>query len=140
VLFEAVTAIVVLVRLCQFAENSLELENTLQLKKRNLMTNEALPVQGLTIEIVEMRDSTSGFYKYDLICFDSAKHEVVFGFQAQSFNLDSLIDLMSTDNTDAWRGKLVTARPTIYKDIKTIRFFKTTDDEAKTFKAFASKK
>lgn len=92
-----------------------------KLEKRNLMRPIDVPAEGLLCKVVELRESESGFYHYDLL-LKEGKTDWVIGLQKQSFNINQLIDLLG-DDTDKWPKKEIRVVRGRWNDQDVLRFF-----------------
>jgi hypothetical protein len=93
----------------------------MKLKKRNLLTAKDLPSQGEVVTIVNFIEAQTDFYAYELIVIRPKVGEAVIGLQKQSFNINSLIEILG-DDTEAYKGKKLTLTPTEWNDTPVIRF------------------
>ena len=78
----------------------------MQLIKRNLIRGDELSLAGETFTVVALRESTGGFYKYDLLLKDAKGKQKALGLQAQSINMDGLIEELG-ENSDKWPNKKI---------------------------------
>jgi len=76
----------------------------IKLQKRNLLQALELHGDGDEFTIIGLRESQSEFFKYDLCLKNKEGSSRILGLQAQSFNMDSLIELYG-DNPEKWAGK-----------------------------------
>ena len=91
-----------------------------KLEKRNLLRAVDIPHGGVRLKVVELRQSESGFFKWDLIVDDAGITSVI-GLQNSGFNMNQLIDLLG-DDPNGWPGKELHAIATKWNDQDVIRF------------------
>ena len=95
----------------------------MKMQKRTNIQVEQLPFDGRIYVVVDVVPSESGFHAFDLKLVDKeTRQEGVVGLQKASFNVDSLINIFSTDNTDEWKLKELKLVPTTWNGQKVIRF------------------
>lgn len=99
------------------------------LKKRNVLTPEMLSQDGDILTVVDLRPAESQFFAFELVCEMASGQQVTIGLQKQSFNVDRLIDIFGTDNTDMWKTKRIKAFPAEWNNRPVIRFEAILEDK-----------